>query len=80
MLIVPYPGYSRIAVSAGGLHSANVESELASLILAAIERAPQWVRHDLGSKDQAVRCRAEETLAAMVANALAVQAGQPTSD
>lgn len=50
-----------------------------AIILSVIERAPQWLRHDLDSKDQAVRSRAEETLAAMVADGLAhggKQAGQ----
>lgn len=42
-----------------------------SIILSTVERAPQWVRHDLTSKDAAVRGRAEETIAAMIANALA---------
>lgn len=41
------------------------------LILRVIERAPQWLRHDLTSKDSAARSRAEETLAAMIADALA---------
>lgn len=40
------------------------------LILRVLERAPQWVRHDLGAKDEAIRTRAEETLAAMIASAL----------
>lgn len=43
---------------------------LTSTILAVIERAPQWVRHDLESKDDSLRARAEETLAAMIAAAL----------
>jgi hypothetical protein len=42
-----------------------------AIILRVIERAPQWVRHDLGAKDEAIRTRAEETLAAMIASALA---------
>ncbi|MBB3941451.1 hypothetical protein GGR39_003128 [Novosphingobium fluoreni] len=41
-----------------------------AIILRVIERAPQWIRHDLDSKDEAIRTRAEETLAAMIANAL----------
>lgn len=41
-----------------------------AIILRVIERAPQWIRHDLESKDEAIRTRAEETLAAMIANAL----------
>lgn len=39
-------------------------------ILAVIQRAPQWIRHDLAAKDDAARLRAEETLAAMIADAL----------
>ncbi|WP_293985025.1 DUF6771 family protein [Sphingobium sp.] len=41
-----------------------------AIILGVIERAPQWIRHDLESKDEAIRTRAEETLAAMIGNAL----------
>lgn len=41
-----------------------------AIILRVIERAPQWIRHDLESKDEAIRTRAEETLAAMITNAL----------
>lgn len=41
-----------------------------AIILRIIERAPQWIRHDLDSKDEAIRTRAEETLAAMITNAL----------
>lgn len=37
---------------------------------AVIARVPEWVRHDLVSKDQSTRLRAEETLAAMIVNAL----------
>lgn len=43
---------------------------LTSTILAVIEGAPQWVRHDLESKDDSLRARAEETLAATIAAAL----------
>ena len=39
-------------------------------ILRVIERAPQWLRHDLDSRDSAARGRAEETLAAMISDAL----------
>lgn len=41
-----------------------------SVVLAVVQRAPQWVRHDLLSKDILTRLRAEESLAAMVAGAL----------
>jgi hypothetical protein len=43
---------------------------LASTILKVLERTPQWVRHDLESKDALIRSRAEETLAAMIASSL----------
>lgn len=46
-------------------------------ILAVIERAPQWIRHDLTAKDAAVRRRAEESLAAMIADALKKARQQP---
>ena len=41
-----------------------------TLALKVIERAPQWLRHDLLSKDVAARGRAEETLAAQIVDAL----------
>jgi hypothetical protein len=39
-------------------------------IRAALARAPTWVRVDLAARDDAVKERAEETLAAMIAAAL----------
>jgi hypothetical protein len=39
-------------------------------ILSVIERAPQWLRNDLAAKDASARARAEETLAAMLADML----------
>lgn len=44
--------------------------DLTSIVLRAIERAPQWVRRDLESKDNVVRVQAEESLAVMIAEAL----------
>lgn len=41
-----------------------------AIILQTVERAPQWVRRDLCSTDQAARTQAEETLAAIIADAL----------
>lgn len=41
-----------------------------------IERAPQWIRHDLVAKDVAARTRAEETLAAMIADVLEKDIGK----
>lgn len=43
---------------------------VAEIILGVLNRAPQWIRHDLDAKDPAIRGRAEETLAAMIASAL----------
>ena len=37
----------------------------------AVRKAPEWVRHELLAADPALRERAEETLAAMIAAALA---------
>src|SRR3546814_7721093 len=48
--------------------------ELTDTILRVVERAPDWIRRDLDSKDAVVRIRAEESLAAMIADALAQQA------
>lgn len=47
---------------------------LTNIILRVVERAPQWIRHDLGSKGAVARIRAEEALAAMIADALSKQA------
>ena len=47
-----------------------MDEQVTATILRVIERAPQWLRHDLESKDAGVRSRAEETLAAMIADAL----------
>ena len=44
--------------------------ELTDTILRVIERAPQWVRRHLDTKDPVARIRAEEALAAMIADAL----------
>jgi hypothetical protein len=51
-----------------------------TVILRVIERAPQWLRHDLESKDAAARGRAEETLAAMISDALANGPGTAEKD
>jgi hypothetical protein len=45
-------------------------------ILAILERAPIWIRHDLNMKDDTARRRAEETLAAMIAASLEAQRGE----
>ncbi|WP_181008480.1 hypothetical protein [Sphingomonas montanisoli] len=35
-----------------------------------LSQLPEWLRHDLSSKDETIRARAEETLAAILAAAL----------
>jgi hypothetical protein len=54
-----------------------MDSPLTIPILQVIERAPQWVRHDLDAKDAVIRTRAEETLAAMISAALREMQNQP---
>jgi hypothetical protein len=44
--------------------------ELTDTILRVVKRAPQWIRRDLEAKNPAARIRAEEALAAMIAEAL----------
>lgn len=43
-----------------------MSDELSQRILAALVRAPDWLRRDLSSKDDANRHRAEEALSAMI--------------
>ncbi|NYF33495.1 hypothetical protein [Sphingopyxis sp. JAI108] len=43
--------------------------ELTDTILRVVERAPQWLKRDLDAKDPVARIRAEESLAAMIADA-----------
>ena len=51
-----------------------MSEEITKIVLGVLERAPEWIRHDLAAKDAAIRARAEETLAAMIVNALAQEA------
>lgn len=44
--------------------------EISAKITKVIESAPEWLRHDLTSKDVLIRARAEETLSAMITAAL----------
>lgn len=44
---------------------------LTTTVLDVLQRAPAWVRADLASNDSALRARAEEVLAALIATALA---------
>ncbi|MDR7155699.1 hypothetical protein J2W40_002535 [Sphingobium xenophagum] len=54
-----------------------MNEHIQAAILAVIERAPQWIRQDLTAKDAAARIRAEESLAAMIADALGKVDPQP---
>jgi len=60
-----------LAGSRDATHSAVMNEDSTKIVLVGLERAPEWVRHDLAAKDAAIRARAEETLAAMIASALA---------
>jgi hypothetical protein len=53
-----------------------MDDSTSAIILCVIERAPQWIRHDLDAKDEAIPTRAEELLAAMIANALREGSGE----
>ncbi len=44
--------------------------DLTNIVLRAIERAPQWIRRDLESKEQTARVQAEESLAVIIAEAI----------
>lgn len=57
-----------------------MDAKTRALILRVIERAPQWLRHDLEAKDAAARRRAEETLAAMISDSLANEEGFRSED
>ncbi|WP_336961478.1 hypothetical protein [Sphingobium aquiterrae] len=50
------------------------------MLLKAVTRLPDWVRHDLAARDSGVRLRAEETLVAMIANALDEGTGEAPRD
>lgn len=47
-----------------------MDEQTKAIIARVLDRAPQWLRHDLAGKDVGARQRAEETMAAMIADAL----------
>lgn len=49
----------------------KMDSKIESIVGDILKRTPQWIRHDLGAKDATIRRRAEATLAAMIASAIA---------
>jgi len=52
--------------------------DMRARVAAAIEKLPQWLRHDLGASDPALRERAQESLTAMIL--AAVEAGNGAMD
>ena len=48
----------------------NRALDLTDVITTVVRQAPQWVRADLMSSDAARRTRAEDALAAIIANAI----------
>jgi len=57
-----------------------MNNDIHAIIARAVERAPQWLRSDLASKDAGTRRTAEETIASMIGNALANGTGETTED
>lgn len=55
-----------------------MDEATAKSILAVIERLAEWIRHDLAAKDAAIRTRAEETVAAMIATVLGGTSDPPS--
>lgn len=47
-----------------------MSDDVQATITAVIARAPEWIRQELLSKEESMRVRAEEALAAMIAGAL----------
>lgn len=47
-------------------HRVAMSSHVKSLILARLITTPDWIRRDLSSKDEPLRNRAEEALAAII--------------
>lgn len=60
-----------IASKAPAAYGGRMDNALTRTILEVLVRAPQWVRQGLTARDMGVRGRAEETLAAMIASAIA---------
>lgn len=47
-------------------HAGKMLTDIKSLILARLVTTPDWIRRDLSSKDESLRNRAEEALAAII--------------
>ena len=55
-----------------------MNNDFQAVITATIARAPEWIRQELLWKEKATRARAEEALAAMIADALQQNDGDPS--
>lgn len=49
------------------------QPDLTRLVTDVLSRMPQWVRDELSARDPLTRARAEETLAALIAAAIAAE-------
>ena len=68
-----FRGHRTVVWRWGRCHRQRMSLPLTDIILRVVERAPSWVRRDLSAKDASARVRAEEALAAMIADALSQQ-------
>lgn len=48
----------------------SMKDAIPQVVLQTVTRVPDWIRHDLNSKDATLRLRAEETLAAILVSAI----------
>ena len=51
-------------------HRKGMDQQTRDALQRTIVRLPDWIRHDLGGKDAALRLRAEEALVAMLVDVL----------
>ncbi|WP_148291847.1 hypothetical protein [Novosphingobium sp. B-7] len=74
---IPHP--ARRAASSNwamAFRTDGMDETTSAVILCVIEHAPQCIRHDLDAKDEAIRTRAEVTLAAMIVGMLREGSGE----
>ncbi|MEG3086746.1 DUF6771 family protein [Sphingomonas sp. PB4P5] len=55
-----------------------MNNDFQATITATIARAPDWIRQELLSKEKTTRARAEEALAAMIADAIQQNDSDPS--
>lgn len=61
------------------LNGAMNQAAMKSIVADLLSRTPEWIRHDLDTKDATARLRAEETLAAMIVAAVLGDANDPVA-